>query len=100
MSQVKKQLLNTISMTNLLVPAALFVHALRTNLSVTLTCTLYYLTYKLFVLFHDIISYLIKNNTFTNVHLHKANQVPAVYPEVIAVDSVASCGGALPDNIF
>lgn len=100
MSQVKKQLLNTISMTNLLVPAALFVHALRTNLSVTLTCTLYYLTYKLFVLFHDIISYLIKNNTFTNVHLHKANQVPAVYPEVTAVDSVASCGGALPDNIF
>lgn len=100
MSQVKKQLLNTISMTNLLVPATLFVHALRTNLSVTLTCTLYYLTYKLFVLFHDIISYLIKNNTFTNVHLHKANQVPAVYPEVTAVDSVASCGGALPDNIF
>lgn len=100
MSQVKNQLLNTISMTNLLVPAALFVHALRTNLSVTLTCTLYYLTYKLFVLFHDIISYLIKNNTFTNVHLHKANQVPAVYPEVTAVDSVASCGGALPDNIF
>lgn len=100
MSQVKKQLLNTISMTNLLVPAALFVHALRTNLSVTLTCTLYYLTYKLFVLFHDIISYLIKNNTFTNVHLHKANEVPAVYPEVTAVDSVASCGGALPDNIF
>lgn len=100
MSQVKKQLLNTISMTNLLVPATLFVHALRTNLSVTLTCTLYYLTYKLFVLFHDIISYLIKNNTFTNVHLHKANEVPAVYPEVTAVDSVASCGGALPDNIF
>lgn len=100
MSQVKKHLLNTISMTNLLVPAALFVHALRTNLSVTLTCTLYYLTYKLFVLFHDIISYLIKNNTFTNVHLHKANQVPAVYPEVTAVDIVASCGGALPDNIF
>lgn len=100
MSQVKKHLLNTISMTNLLVPAALFVHALRTNLSVTLTCTLYYLTYKLFVLFHDIISYLIKNNTFTNVHLHKANQVPAVYQEVTAVDSVASCGGALPDNIF
>lgn len=46
------------------------------------------------------LSYLIKNNTFTNVHLHKANEVPAVYPEVTAVDSVASCGGALPDNIF